>query len=323
MLEAAHLRSLPLEEQAEALPQLRQMLVKIIRGQDEAIDLLLASLCAGGHVLLEGVPGVGKTTLARCVAKVLGCSFHRIQFTADMLPSDVMGVQILNPQSHDFEFKPGPIFAQVVLADEINRAPPKTQSALLEAMGEANVSVEGITHALPAPFCVIATQNPVEQHGAYPLPESQLDRFMVCLPLGYPSAREEYDLLFSQVSVEEEVANLEAMLDPEALLLLQARVNAVKMAEPVAQYLLALVSASRAHPQVLLGCSPRGAMALRQMCQARALLDGRDFVLPDDVKACVPPVLAHRLVLAGSAQGQRREARQVLTELLASVPAPR
>jgi len=323
MLEAAHLRSLPLEEQAEALPQLRQMLVKIIRGQEEAIDLLLASLCAGGHILLEGVPGVGKTTLARCVAKVLGCSFHRIQFTADMLPSDVMGVQVLNPQSHDFEFKPGPIFAQVVLADEINRAPPKTQSALLEAMGEAKVSVEGITHALPAPFCVIATQNPVEQHGAYPLPESQLDRFMVCLPLGYPSAREEYDLLFSQVSVEEEVASLEAMLDPEALLLLQARVNAVKMAEPVAQYLLALVSASREHPQVLLGCSPRGAMALRQMCQARALLDGRDFVLPDDVKACVPPVLAHRLVLAGSAQGQRREARQVLTELLASVPAPR
>ncbi|MDP7039151.1 MAG: MoxR family ATPase [Myxococcota bacterium] len=323
MLEAAHLRSLPLEEQAEALPQLRKILKEIVRGQDEAIDLLLASLCAGGHILLEGVPGVGKTTLARCVAKVLGCSFHRIQFTADMLPSDVMGVQVLNPQSHDFEFKPGPIFAQVVLADEINRAPPKTQSALLEAMGEAKVSVEGITHDLPAPFSVIATQNPVEQHGAYPLPESQLDRFMVCLPLGYPSTREEYDLLFSQVSVEEEVASLEAMLDPQALLLLHARVNAVNMAEPVAQYLLTLVSATREHPQILLGASPRGAMALRQMCQARALLDGRDFVLPDDVKACAEPVLAHRLVLAGSAQGQRREARQVLTELLASVPAPR
>jgi len=323
MLEAAHLRSLPLEEQAEALPQLRKILKEIVRGQDEAIDLLLASLCAGGHILLEGVPGVGKTTLARCVAKVLGCSFHRIQFTADMLPSDVMGVQVLNPQSHEFEFKPGPIFAQVVLADEINRAPPKTQSALLEAMGEAKVSVEGTTHPLPEPFAVIATQNPVEQHGAYPLPESQLDRFMVCLPLGYPSAREEYDLLFAQVAVEEEVANLEAMLDPEALLLLHGRVNAVKMAEPVAEYLLALVSATREHPQILLGASPRGAIALRQMCRAKALLDGRDFVLPDDVKACAQPVLAHRLVLAGSAQGQRSEARQVLNELLASVPAPR
>jgi MoxR-like ATPase len=293
----------------------------VLHGHEPLIRVVFAAVLGRGHILLEDVPGVGKTTLARAVARTLGDSFARVQFTADMLPSDVLGTQVLVAEGR-FEFKPGPLFAQVVLLDEINRASPKTQSATLEAMAEGAVTIDLQTYPLPAPFLVIATQNPVEHHGAYPLPESQLDRFAVGLTLGYPDAAVERALLLRPDVPEHNLAGLAPLLPPARLLALQALVDQVRLAEPVADYLLAIVRATREHENILLGCSPRGALLFAAACRATAFMAGRDYVLPDDVKALASVVLAHRLV-AGSASHSRIETRAVVAEIVESVPAPR
>ncbi len=315
--------SLPLPSTAAAAAALHDVAAaigKAVLGHPELVRSLVATMVAGGHVLLEDVPGVGKTTLARAFAQVLGCRFSRLQFTADMLPSDVLGVQVLEPQG-GLRFHKGPIFADLVLADEINRASPKTQSAMLEAMAEGRVSVDDQTFHLSPTFCVLATQNPVEHHGAYPLPESQLDRFMVRLAVGYPPPAAELELLLQRPGGDAKVAELLPLLDPARLAALQARCRAVQVSRPVGQYVLDLVQASRRHREILLGCSPRGALALMQLCRAWALLDGRDFVLPDDVKAMAAPCLGHRLILQ---QGEgTAAAAHVVQALLDELVAPR
>ncbi len=297
----------------------------VLRGNEEAIRLLIAAIVARGHVLIEDVPGVGKTMLARAVARVMGCSFSRIQFTADMLPADVLGVHVLEPKSGDFIFKKGPIFAHVVLADEINRASPKTQSAMLEAMSDRQVTVDERTFELFGVFTVLATQNPVEHHGAYPLPESQLDRFMVRLAVGYPPAREERQLILAPSEPARNLDALDAVLGPGDVQSMQSLVEEVTVGAPVADYLLALVEATRQHPDVLLGCSPRGSVSFACMARAWAFISGRDYVLPDDVKQLAAPVLTHRIVASGglSASGVRMEARMVVEDILAKTPVPR
>lgn len=310
--------------EAEVLTQkASDAIAKVLRGHPDGVRLVLAAILARGHVLLEDVPGVGKTTLARTVARVLGCSFSRIQFTADMLPADVLGVQVLDPRVGAFSFKKGPIFAEVVLADEINRASPKTQSAMLECMGEARVTVDDAVYRLPDLFSVIATQNPVEHHGAYPLPESQLDRFMVRLSLGYPPREDERALILQPDRPGQELANLGDILTPLQVTAMQALVREVSMSEPVADYLLAYVEATRRHGEILLGCSPRGSVALAGMARAWAFVAGRKFVLPDDIKALAAPVLGHRLVLAGPSGSSRHAASAILSSIGEQIPAPR
>jgi MoxR-like ATPase len=298
---------------------------RVVRGKDEAVRLVMAAILARGHVLLEDVPGVGKTTLARAVARAFGCRFSRIQFTADLLPSDVVGVQVLDPEQGELRFKKGPIFAHLVLADEINRASPKTQSALLEAMQDAQVSVDDETLLLEPPFSVLATQNPVEHHGTYPLPESQLDRFVVRLSLGYPPRDDERALLVSHRGVDGSLESIEPVLDPARIRRLQEHVDRVQISEDVAGYLLAIVEATREHPEVQLGCSPRGALAWAAVARARALLDGRSYVVPDDVKGVAENVLVHRLQVRGAApsSGARAQARAIVDQLVAETPVPR
>lgn len=296
-----------------------------VRGKPQVIRAVMATVLARGHVLLEDVPGVGKTTLARAVARALGCDFQRIQFTSDLLPSDVVGVQVLDPQTGTLRFRKGPIFAHMVLADEINRASPKTQSALLEAMSDRQISVDNETHALESPFSVIATQNPIEHHGAYPLPESQLDRFMVTLHMGYPPSDDERALLMDHTNANRALEHVPRVLDPAGLRALQDAVAEVVIGEKVADYLLALVKKTREHPEVHLGCSPRGALAWARLSRAVAFLDGRDFVVPDDVKLFAREVLVHRLTLndvaAGAAAGLK--AQSIVDDIVATVSAPR
>lgn len=297
----------------------------ILRGNRRAIELVFAAAFARGHVLLEDVPGVGKTTLARAVAKALGCSFSRIQFTSDLLPSDVLGVQVLDSGQDSFSFRKGPIFAHVVLADEINRASPKTQSAMLEAMSDCQVTIDDNSIALEQPFVVLATQNPVEHHGAYPLPESQLDRFMVRTALGYPPPEDERALLMAPRAPETALAALPSFFEPAQVRAIQARVDEVVVSPALADYLLAVVHATRNHPDVLLGCSPRGALAFAALARAWAFTRGRGHVLPDDVKALATSVLAHRLVVASSRTlGRGRDhATLIVEDILGQVPAPR
>lgn len=296
----------------------------VVRGQAGVIELVGAAILARGHVLLEDVPGVGKTTLARAVAQAFGCRFSRVQFTADLLPSDVIGMQVLDAASGRLHFRKGPIFAHLVLADEINRASPKTQSALLEAMADRQVSVDDTTYALETPFSVLATQNPIEHHGAYPLPESQLDRFMVRLRLGYPPDAEERALIVASQGEGPSVESIAAALSPGQVKELQVRVERVRIDDAVAGYLLALVQATRAHPEVELGCSPRGSLAWAQLVRALAFLQGRDFVLPDDIKKVASSVLVHRLQIRGATEtGARHQAESIVEEILASTPAPR
>jgi MoxR-like ATPase len=295
----------------------------VIRGNPTAVRLSLATILARGHLLLEDVPGVGKTTLARALAKVLGVSFARVQFTADLLPSDLVGVPILDAKEGVLRFKKGPLFTNIVLADEINRASPKTQSALLEAMADRSVSVDETTHALPTPFHVLATQNPVEHHGAYPLPESQLDRFLVCLALGYPPHDDERALLVNNTTSESGLATLEPMLKGDDLAVAQERVATVTLTDVVADYLLAIVVATRTHPDIELACSPRGSLAWASLVRALAFLDGRSFVTPEDIKRTAPAVLGHRLGLRGAVTSNRARAVAVVDEIVSGIPAPR
>lgn len=301
------------------LEQALEAVATVLKGQEKNIKLVYSALLSGGHILLEDVPGVGKTTLARAVAKTLGEQFSRIQFTSDMLPSDVLGVQVL--RAGEFHFKSGPIFSQVVLADEINRASPKTQSALLEAMSEGRVTVDEDTHLLPSPFVVIATQNPVEHHGAYPLPESQLDRFALSLSLGYPPQVDERSLLMNPGGPKVALEQLQPSLTQTQLAELQAKVAEVKLLDPVADYLLKIVQRTRDHEDVLLGCSPRGALAFASTARAWAFLHGRDFVRPDDIKELAPAVLSHRLSMAG--HGGRASATTLVRDILVEIPVPR
>jgi MoxR-like ATPase len=292
---------------------------RVLLGKREAIELCLAAMLAHGHVLIEDVPGVGKTVLARALSISIGATFKRIQFTPDLLPGDVTGVQVYNPESRQFEFRPGPVMTQVLLADEINRATPKTQSALLESMDERRVTVDGVAHALPDPFIVLATQNPIEFEGTFPLPESQLDRFIISLRLGYPGRAHELGMLANQEQAHP-IEALGAVASVAALAELQEAVRNVYVDESVRHYLLDLVEATRRHTEISLGASPRATLALFRMAQAWALLHDRDFVLPDDVKAVSGPVLRHRLVPAAYLEGGSLDG--LIDAVLHRVPVP-
>jgi MoxR-like ATPase len=294
---------------------------KVIVGKRSAVQLAIISLLCQGHLLIEDVPGVGKTMLARSLARSLGCSFNRIQFTPDMLPSDVTGVSIFNQVSREFEFRAGPIMAQVVLADEINRATPKTQAALLEAMEERQVTVDGLTHFLPAPFIVLATQNPIEYEGTFQLPEAQLDRFLMRIRLGYPEMDGEIEVLDRQ-QFRHPLVDLEQVVTLEEVLEAQEVVKSIYVAPPIKRYIVEISRQTRLHAEVYLGASPRGSLALYKIAQARAALLGRDYVLPDDIKYLAEPALAHRVILGPAARLRDVSAEQILEEILDKVPVP-
>ncbi len=279
----------------EKLHRLVANIEKVIRGKTELVRMSVMGVLAHGHLLFEDVPGVGKTTLAHCLARSLGLTFQRIQFTSDLLPSDILGVTVFDPAKREFEFRPGPIFANVVLVDEINRTTPKTQSALLEAMNVAKVSIEKTTHDLPNPFIVIATQNPVESHGTFPLPHSQLDRFLMRLHVGYPEPEFEREILMDHRGAADSTM-MEAMLNREEILQMQQATDEVKVADSLIDYIVRFVQATRNSPSIELGISPRGALALRRCAQARAYLEGRDYCIPDDIKIMAVPALAHRII---------------------------
>jgi len=294
---------------------------KVIIGKHGPVQTTVVALLCQGHLLIEDVPGVGKTMLARALAKSIGCEFSRIQFTPDMLPSDVTGVSVFNQKTREFEFREGPVFAQIVLTDEINRATPKTQSALLEAMEERQVTVDGTTYPLARPFLVLATQNPIEYEGTFPLPEAQLDRFMLRLSLGYPSKTDETAILEAQQFVHP-VNEIEQVVAVEELLEAQEQIKSVYVDDLVKEYIVTLVDASRHHPDVYLGASPRGSLALFKAGQARAAVLDRDYVIPDDVKALAETALAHRLIISPAARIKNVDPREVVQEILASVPVP-
>ena len=294
---------------------------RVIIGKGEAVRLALIALMCQGHVLIEDVPGVGKTVLARSLAKSTGCSFRRIQFTPDLLPTDVTGVSVYNQKSADFEFRPGPVMAQVVLADEINRATPKTQSALLEAMDERQVTVDGVTYALTQPFIVLATQNPIEYEGTFPLPEAELDRFLLRVHLGYPSQNDEVAIMEAQQLVHP-IDSLEQVTGPDEIVAMQRAVKEIYVDPLIKQYIVSVVDATRHHDSVYLGASPRGSLALHRACQARALLDGRDFVTPDDVKELAYPTLGHRLIISPAARVKETSPADIVKGCLQRVPVP-
>lgn len=301
--------------------RLTNNLEKVIIGKRQTIEQVIIGLLCQGHLLIEDVPGVGKTMLARSLAKSLGCTFNRLQFTPDMLPTDVTGVSIFNQVTREFEFRPGPIVAQIVLADEINRATPKTQSALLEAMEERQMTVEGITHKLPTPFLVLATQNPIEYEGTFPLPEAQLDRFLMKVRLGYPGLVDEIHILELQ-QLRHPIADLQAVIELDELLQMQELVKRIYVAPVVKRYLVELTRATRESADVYLGSSPRGSLGLFRAGQALAAINGRDYVLPDDIKALAEPVLAHRLVLNPAARLRNIPASQVVEDLVHAMPVP-
>ena len=296
-------------------------LEKVIVGKRQTLELTVISLLCQGHLLIEDVPGVGKTILARSLAKSLGCSFKRIQFTPDMLPSDVTGVSIFNQVSREFEFRAGPIMAQVVLADEINRATPKTQSALLEAMEEKQTTVDGTTHALPRPFLVLATQNPIEYEGTFPLPEAQLDRFLMRIRLGYPSMADEIQVL-EQQQLRHPIDTLQPVVQLAELQEAQEIVKTVFVAPAIKRYIVELVRQTREHSEIYLGASPRGSLGLFRAGQVRAAMLGRDFVLPDDVKALGPNILAHRVVVSPAARLRNLSSEKIIQEILGNLPVP-
>jgi MoxR-like ATPase len=307
------------------LDRLIDQVETVFRGKRETVRLSLASLLARGHILFEDIPGTGKTTLARALTAALGLEFRRVQFTSDLLPSDVLGVSVYNPRTHEFETRPGPIFTNVVLADEINRAPPRTQSGLLEAMQEGRVTIDERSYDLPRPFLVMATQNPLEQHGTYPLPESQLDRFLMRLSIGYPEPDEERSVLLQSVGTGDPVDRVRAVLDAAQVLALQDQVERVHAEPSLVDYLMAIVQATRTEARFRAGASTRGAIGLFRAARGYALVDGREFLVPDDVRRLVVPVLAHRLLPAGSsaATGEAYdESVAILDEIVASIPVP-
>jgi len=309
---------------SQVVSQLKNTIARAIYGKEEAIQLALITLLARGHLLIEDVPGVGKTTLAQALAKSFQCGFLRVQFTSDLLPSDVLGVSVYNPESREFEFRPGPIFANVVLADEINRTTPRTQSALLEAMNDAQVTVDGKTLPLPNPFLVIATQNPVEHHGTYPLPESQLDRFLMRIKMGYPSHETEKEILRKRAN-EDPLHSLKPVADINEVLAMQEAVTHIKVDSSLQDYALDIVNRTRKSDQLALGVSPRGTLMLQRAAQARAFLDGRDFCLPDDFKQLAVSVFAHRVVASArhaSLQRKSETTETALREIVDSVRIP-
>lgn len=309
---------------AAKVAELQRAIETVIRGKSETVKYALIALLAKGHLLIEDVPGIGKTTLANALARALDLSFHRIQFTSDLLPSDVIGLSLFNQRSGDFEWKAGPIFSNIVLSDEINRATPKTQSALLEAMAEEQVTVEGISRRLPAPFIVVATQNPSEHHGTYPLPESQLDRFMLRLHIGYPSPDDERRILRDR-EIENPLDSLRPVMSQSDVLDLQARVGAVHFDDALLDYLLEIVDQTRKSECLELGISPRGTLALFRSAQALALIEGRDYCIADDIKRLVLPCFAHRVIAnsrTNALRNRTREAEQVLKDILQTVSVP-
>jgi len=306
---------------ADTTTRVRENIQKVIVGKNTVIDLALVAMLCEGHVLLEDVPGTGKTTLAKALAASLGCTFRRIQFTPDLLPSDVTGIYYFNQKSQEFEFRPGPLMSQVVLADEVNRATPRTQSAMLEAMQERQVTVDIETKPLPRPFLVLATQNPIELEGTFPLPEAQVDRFLLRLSIGYPEETEENEILL-RFEREDPLETLEAVVDPETITEMQRRVRTVRVEESVREYVVKVARATREHDEVDLGASPRGTMALYHTSQAWAALRGREFVLPDDVKFLAPHVLTHRIHISPQTRLRGRRPEEVVAEIVNTVPVP-
>jgi MoxR-like ATPase len=310
-----------MKEVSELGQRLAANIERVIVGKPEPIRLTLLGLLAQGHLLIEDVPGTGKTVLAKSLARSIGGSFHRLQFTPDMLPSDVTGVSIFNQQSREFEFRPGPVIAQIVLIDEINRATPKTQAALLEVMEERQVTVDGVTYAMPTPFLVLATQNPIEYEGTFPLPEAQLDRFFMRISLGYPMLADEIRMLEGQ-QTEHPLDSLEAVASVDQILEAQRRVRQVRVADELKRYILDLVTGTRKHNEVYLGASPRGSLALFRAAQAHAALAGRDYTLPDDIKTVAVPALAHRMIIGSAARIRDVDARMIVQEVLGSTAVP-
>ena len=311
-------------EVPELLIRVQQSVQSVIRGKDDVIQLVLVGLLARGHLLIEDVPGVGKTTLAHALARSFDCAFQRIQFTSDMLPSDVIGVSIFSQQTQRFEFRPGPIFANIVLADEINRTTPKTQSALLEAMNENQVTVDNRTSPLPQPFMVMATQNPIEHHGTYPLPESQLDRFLMRVKIGYPSAASEKEIL-QDFADSDPMANVRPVMTAPEVVEIQNRVRRVKVDPELVDYTLVIVEKTRQHEYLSLGVSPRGSMSLYRAAQALAFLEGRNYCIPDDFKRLIVPVFSHRCVVSSryiSTLKKSDQARAIVEEILNGTPVP-
>jgi len=305
----------------DAAEQVKANIEKVIVGKGESIELALVALLCEGHILIEDVPGIGKTTLAKAIARSLGCTFRRIQFTPDLLPSDITGISFFNQKTQEFEFHPGPILTQILLADEINRATPRTQSALLEAMQERQITVDGETMPLPRPFLVLATQNPIELEGTFPLPEAQIDRFLLKVKLGYPSEDDENAILL-RFEREDPLATLAAVMESQSLLALQDEVRLIHVDEAVRQYIVQVARATRQNAALELGASPRATLALYKTAQALAAIRGRAFVIPDDVKYLAPAVLAHRLLISPQARLRGRNREQIVQEVVATVPVP-
>lgn len=310
-----------IQEIAQVAAELRANMAKVIVGKDDTVDLMLIAMIASGHILLEDVPGTGKTLLAKTMAASLDCTFRRVQFTPDLLPSDLTGIHFYNQKEGEFEFREGPLFANLILADEINRATPRTQSSLLECMEERQISVDGHTHELKKPFIVIATQNPVDNQGTFPLPEAQMDRFMLKMSMGYPTQEESVEILRRTISGDF-ITGVSAVVAQRDIVAAQSVYTAVRVQEDLMRYIISIADATRHHPDIALGVSPRGTQALLKAAQARAAIQGREYVLPDDIKALALPVLSHRLVFKHRSKQQEGKAEALLSDIISQIPVP-